>query len=342
MKEPKSLSVIEVSSIEPNPENPRGINILEDDPDLSQLEKSIRKYGLLVPLIVMKKPKPKGRIKFVLLDGERRYWALKRAGVNEAPAHVLPHESSLAEAKNLMFHIHTNRVQWGAVQQCHAVEEAYEDLNRELGGDYKAIAKRLAELTGTHIRTMNDRLLFLKWPKDIKKHVYDGNQDFYWTIVEIEKGIIQPASKNFPDYFDKVSSDAVREFLFEKYQEGVVHAGTDARKMKAIVNTTDDDPRQYKFARQVLEKLVKEKTYSFDDARDEFLARFPEAEKSPRHTRKSLINRMLRTSVALGDYDFSLFESTTAAEKKEFIAAFSQLLEVLQRLERELRPLLEK
>ena len=267
-----SLEEIEISKIKPNPNNPRGPLVRDNDDQFNYLVRSIKEFGLLVPLIVQEINGTDKRYR--LIDGERRYYALKELGIKCAPAHVICGEINDEEVKSVMFHIHTNRVQWVPYQQCKALEPLYEQLKDEFDKDENKIAKELVKRTGTNKRTINDRLNFLRWPKEIKDIVYSEKPELYWTIAEIEGGIIKPAEKNFPKYFEKVSKDEVRKHLLQKYIEGIVHVATEARKVKYIVRTTNENKEQYAYALKIFRKLVKNVEYTFEEAQEEFLAKF--------------------------------------------------------------------
>jgi len=320
------LKEIELSKIKLNLNNPRGLRVRDNDDQFDYLKKSIKEFGLIVPLVVQEL---KGAEKeYRLIDGERRYWALKALGIKHADTHVMLDEISEDEVKNIMFHIHTNRVQWGAYQQCKSLEPLYEQMKDKFKKDEKKIAIELVKLTGTNKRTINDRLNFLRWPVNIKNKVYNERPDIYWTIVEIEEGIIKPVEKNFPEYFKKVSKNEVREYLLKKYIEGTVHAATEARKVNFIVKITKEDKEQHEYASKILQKLVSEVEYTFADAQEDFLAKFPEADKMMKTSYKNLRNQILKVIKILKGYDISvLLRTVTDREKEEF-------REVLQDLEK--------
>ena len=322
-----SLETIEISKIEPNPDNPRGPRVRDNDDQFSYLKRSIKKFDLIVPLVVQEL---KGaEKKYRLVDGERRYLALKELGSKTAPAHVIIDEINNNEVKNIMFHIHTNRVQWDPCQQCKALEPLYKKLKGEFGENEKEIATELVKLTGTNKRTVNDRLNFLRWPVNIKNMVYNERLDLYWTIAEIEGGIIKPAEKNFPDYFKKVKKDEVRKFLLQKYIDGIVRAATEARKARYIVRTPKENIEQHKYAFIIFDKLVKEVEYTFEEAQENFLAKFPEAEKMMKISYRKLCNQLLKITTILNEYDISLLSKEMVIETKK-----EELNELLQDLER--------
>jgi ParB/RepB/Spo0J family partition protein len=340
MERPKfTLETIEIPKIEPNPDNPRGPRVRDNDDQFSYLKRSIKEFGLIVPLVVQEL---KGaEKKYRLVDGERRYQALKELGIKTAPAHVIIDEINNDEVKNIMFHIHTNRVQWDPCQQCKALEPLYKKLKNEFGENEKEIAMELVKLTGTNKRTVNDRLNFLRWPTNIKDKVYTDKADLYWTIAEIEGGIIKPAEKNFPEYFKKVSKDDVREWLLKKYINGIVHAATEARKVKCIVRTLKEDKEQHKYALEILSKLVDEIDYTFEDAQEEFLAKFPEADKVMKPSYKNLLSQLLKVITILKDRDILLlFIEASVQEKKQFKEILEELEKAFEDFKRESQELL--
>lgn len=322
---------IEVSKIQRNPDNPRGKNVRDNDDEFEYLKRSIKEFGLIVPIIVRKKDNDG----YVLLDGERRYLALKELGIKEAPAHVLSSKINESVAKDIMFHIHTTRAPWDAFQHCRALESLYMELKKKFDGDETLIARELVKRTGAHIRTINNRLDFLRWPEKIKNFVYNERNELYWTVVEIEIGIIRPAKSNFPRYFEKVPEDEVRELLLDKYVEGHVHAATEVRKARTIARTTEENKEQHRYALKILARLIRKVDYTFEDARADFLAKYPGAEETSQKSRRKLLRQVLTLCSALSEYDLSLFRSAPDREKRELVVALEELLGVLQNLKDE-------
>ncbi|GAG28909.1 unnamed protein product, partial [marine sediment metagenome] len=178
MKEYKfALKTIEISDIKPNPNNPRGLRVRYNDDQFSYLKRSIKQFGLLVPFVVQELEGEKK--KYRLVDGERRYWALKELGSKTVSANVIIEKVDEDEVKNIMFHIHTNRVQWNPCQQCKALESLYEQLKIKFDKNEKKMEIELVKLTGTNKRTAKDRLNFLRWPMSIKQKAYDEDLDLF-------------------------------------------------------------------------------------------------------------------------------------------------------------------
>ena len=76
-----SISRIKISSISPNPFQPR---LDFDKEPLTELANSIREHGIIQPITVRKI----GRNEFQIISGERRYQASKLAGIDELPCFI--------------------------------------------------------------------------------------------------------------------------------------------------------------------------------------------------------------------------------------------------------------
>lgn len=89
---------IPVNEIDLFPDHPFYV---EADDDMSDLVKSIKKYGMITPGVV--RPKDNGR--YELLSGHRRLWACKLAGIDYFRCEVL----DLSDEEALIFMIESNR-----------------------------------------------------------------------------------------------------------------------------------------------------------------------------------------------------------------------------------------
>src|SRR5207245_3156418 len=83
------LKYVSCKDIEKNPYNPRMIF----DPDsMTILENSIKKVGILIPLLVYRRKKDD---KYVLLDGERRLRSAIHLDLDKVPVNVIPEPDTL-------------------------------------------------------------------------------------------------------------------------------------------------------------------------------------------------------------------------------------------------------
>lgn len=323
-----SLSMIPLDEIEPNENNPRGPRWREDDPQFESLRSSIRERGILVPLVVMRRGGG-----FLLVDGERRYYAaksLRSPELGKVPAYVFEREVDAAELQSMMFHIHMNRLQWNAAQQCRASEALYGELIKIHGGDATALRKAYVSRTGMDTRTARNRLQFLKWPGDVKKRVYEETPEAYWYVVEIEDKIIEPAEKNYPEYFRRVPVDDVRRFLFQKFEEGLVTAAVEVRQAGIVTKSNFSDSGDRKRVVEILTELAKRKEYSFRDAREEFLSAFPSASEQALPSPTSMLNSIRKLTSSLLAYEVSLLLEGEGRRRKVDVEEFSNALSSLQ------------
>jgi len=320
------LKEIDVANISPNPDNPRGKLIRDNDDQFLYLKRSIREFGLLVPLVVHSESELSTNFK--LLDGERRFYALKELGIKKVWAHILIGKYDDELGKNLMFHVHTNRVQWEPDEQCRALEPLYQKLKLRYKNIENNIAKELVLVTGTPPRTINARLLFLRWPEKIKEMVYskESGNELFTTIVEIERHIIMPAQSNFPDYFDKVPVDEVREKLLDKYLQHTVHAATEARRMKSIVNAPKSEKEKYRFSYRTFKKVVENSTYTFSSAANDYMAEYPLDEDEEAKTFPVLISQAKQSLGLLKELDERIINAFSKVQKKQFAAVIEKLL----------------
>ena len=74
------VTEVDIDSVYPNPDQPRKAF---DEGALEELAQSIRRHGVIMPLIVNKEPKG-----YMIIAGERRYRASKLAGIKTVPVIV--------------------------------------------------------------------------------------------------------------------------------------------------------------------------------------------------------------------------------------------------------------
>lgn len=333
---------IDVSKIDPNPHNPRGIEIAKQDKKLPLLKDSIKTFGILVPLVVVSRGD-----RFLLVDGERRYIAAKALGLETVPAYV--NEKGLTDNELLyqMFHIHHNREQWGPIQQCRALEIPYNRIrNRKQISDIeneeakiKAIAEELSIETGIEPRTALTRIYFLRWPQHVREELYNNPSDDYWYVCEIEEKIVIPALRNYPEYFERVPVDEIREDLFGKLQEHAVDRATEVREVARFVRTNMTKSSDRKRFLHIFRKLHKDKKLTYSEAKEEFVREFPDLQETPLTPRKlsNELKRILYTLHNLEIDKMDQYKGRSRVPQKELEAIIQDVLEALEELLKFLR-----
>jgi ParB family transcriptional regulator, chromosome partitioning protein len=166
----ENIFYVEVSKIQPNPDQPRSDF---DQEELADLAKSIRKFGVLQPLLVSKieEDLPRGRaVKYQLIAGERRWRASQLAGLPQVPVIIRDDLGSEASDKSTRLEValieNLQRSDLNAIEQA----EAYTRLAGEFGLKQHEIAEKVGKSREAVANTM--RLLNL--PKYIKESVVTG------------------------------------------------------------------------------------------------------------------------------------------------------------------------
>jgi ParB family chromosome partitioning protein len=127
---------LSVDDIVPNPHQPRQHF---DEEALVQLADSIKRYGILQPMVVT----PMGQGKFAIVAGERRWRAASKAGLAKVPAIV----RTTKELEQLEIAIVENvqRVDLSPLEQAVSIER----LHQQFSMTYESIAGRLGKASST-------------------------------------------------------------------------------------------------------------------------------------------------------------------------------------------------
>lgn len=157
---------VEVNKVRPNPQQPRRDF---DDEGLKELSKSIRKYGVLQPLLVSKVEEENRQglnVYYQLIAGERRLKGAKLAGLPTVPVIV---RDDLDEPRvNLEVALIENlqRTDLNPVEE----SEAYERLSKEFGLTQKEIADKVSKSR----EVVANAIRLLGLPKDIRESLRLG------------------------------------------------------------------------------------------------------------------------------------------------------------------------
>jgi len=152
------LAEIPVDHLHPNPQQPRHDF---DDEALSELTASIHRHGVLQPLLVSEN----GPDRYLLITGERRWRAARRAGLRTVPAVIREH---LEDSDQLELALVENLQR----QDLTPLEEAraFDHLRTSLGLSQAEIASRV----GMDRSTVANSLRLLKLPHEIQELVERG------------------------------------------------------------------------------------------------------------------------------------------------------------------------
>ena len=198
------FDTLPISSIEPNPDQPR-TNF--DEEALDDLAESIKQLGVIQPITVRKISDDK----YQIISGERRFRAAQKAGLSKIPSYIKTAEDE-------------------TVMQMALVENVQrEDLNAiEIALSYKALTEtqnltqeKISSLVGKKRATVSNYLRLLKLPAEIqlgisKKQIDMAHARALLSLDDPQKQleIYEKAIKN------NLSSHAVEAMVKEALEGG--------------------------------------------------------------------------------------------------------------------------
>ncbi len=133
---------------------------LFDEEKISRLAESIQSDGLLQPIVVRRV----GAASFVIIAGERRYRASRRAGLTEVPVFIRDIDDHVAYELALVENV--QRENLNPIEEA----EAYNYLSKERGLSHEAIAQRV----GRERVTVTNAMRLLKLTPEVRELVELG------------------------------------------------------------------------------------------------------------------------------------------------------------------------
>jgi ParB family chromosome partitioning protein len=155
-----SISEIEISKIQPNPDQPR--SVFEEEA-LEELATSIRSLGVIQPITL----KELAKDKYMIISGERRYRASLRAGLERIPAYI-----RTAADENVVEMALIENIQR---EDLNSIEIAL--AYQKLIDNYGLTQERLSERVGKKRATIANYLRLLKLPAEIQVGLKDKKID---------------------------------------------------------------------------------------------------------------------------------------------------------------------
>lgn len=154
-----NLKQLAPSSIRPGSYQPRK-NF--DDEALQELAVSIRKQGILQPILVKE-----GKDRYEIIVGERRWRAAKIAGLLQIPAIICDISSEAALAFGLIENIQR--------KELNAIEEA--QAFKRLLTEFSLTHEEVANYVGKSRATITNLLRLLSLPEDVQSLIVNGELD---------------------------------------------------------------------------------------------------------------------------------------------------------------------
>ncbi|MDR1402403.1 MAG: ParB/RepB/Spo0J family partition protein [Tannerellaceae bacterium] len=189
-----SISEIELSKIQPNPDQPR--SVFEEE-TLEELSASIRSLGIIQP-ITLKEISPD---KYMIISGERRYRASLRAGLKSIPAYV-----RTAADENVVEMALIENIQR---EDLNSIEIAL--AYQKLIDSYGLTQEKLSERVGKKRTTIANYLRLLKLPAEIQMSLKDKRIDMGHAraLIPVEDPEVQLA------LYEQIMSDGLSVRMVE-------------------------------------------------------------------------------------------------------------------------------
>ena len=162
----ENVFYVEVNKIRPNPDQPRQDFNQEG---LKELSQSIRKYGVLQPLLVakMEEEGPRGRnVYYQLIAGERRLKASKIAGLPNVPVVIRDDFKTKGVRLEVALVENVQRKDLNPIEEA----EAYERLAKE----FSLTQQEIAQKVGKSREVIANAIRLLGLPQDIKESLRGG------------------------------------------------------------------------------------------------------------------------------------------------------------------------
>lgn len=215
-----AISEIEISRIEPNPEQPRRTF---DEETLDELAASIREFGVVQPLTL----RLSDNGNYQIIAGERRWRAASRAGLRTVPAYVRKASDSEMTEMALIENIQR--------EDLNAIEVALGF--KQLIDKYALTQERLSERLGKKRATIANHLRLLRLPAEIQLGLRDKNIDMGHARALL--GLDDP--KDQLRLYKRILKEGMSVRAVEQIvREGLAPAGQSARP-KAMPNHEYDE-----------------------------------------------------------------------------------------------------
>jgi ParB family chromosome partitioning protein len=295
------LAEIPVKRIHPNPDNPR---ITFRQGELEELQESIRRYGVQVPIAVFKRGSD-----YILIDGERRWRCASKLNLKTIPA-LIQKEPGPLQNLLLMFNIHALREQWDLLTIALKLPKIIDLLLKENGtteaelsaktGLSRGVIRRCRLLTELPKKYQDMLLEELKKPKS--KQLL--SEDFF---IEMEKSL-KTVMRAMPNVVK--DKDRARDALLKKYKDKVIDNIVDFRKVGKIARAekVDADPEK---AQAAIKKLISDPKYSIDQAWNETV--------SEAYAERDIVTRIDSLISKLDDVDAAEIDEDVREKLEELV-----------------------
>ena len=234
-----SISEIELSKIQPNPDQPRSIFEQET---LEELATSIRSLGVIQPITL----KETGADKYMIISGERRYRASLLAGLDRIPAYI-----KTAADENVVEMALIENIQREDLNSIE-ISLAYQKLI----DSYGLTQEQLSERVGKKRATIANYLRLLKLPAEIQVGLKDKKIDMGHAraLIPVDDPEVQLA------LYEQILAEGLSVRNVEEIvRDGVVAAALEKVKKENPSGRTPRLPEEFNLLKEHLSTFFKTK-----------------------------------------------------------------------------------
>lgn len=231
-----SISEIELSKIQPNPEQPR--SIFEEEA-LEELAASIRSLGLIQPVTL----RETGPDRYQIISGERRYRACLKVGMTTIPAYI-----KTAADENVVEMALIENIQR---EDLNSIEIAL--AYQKLIDNYGLTQEKLSERVGKKRTTIANYLRLLKLPAEIQMALKDRKIDMGHAraLISVQDPELQLA------LYEQILAEGLSVRQVEELVRGLSEGGDAMQKLAPKQKKTV--PEEYNLLKDQLSRFFNTK-----------------------------------------------------------------------------------
>lgn len=254
----ESVTLLNPRKLQRNEDNPR---LIFRQDELDELQNSIAKQGILVPLTVFQ-----DRSKYFLLDGERRWRCALKLGLERVPVILQPKPNKLQNLM-MMFAIHNARRDWDPLPTALKLHELEQEFARRQGRTpTESELAGLASLSRGVVRRLK-KLLALpqEYRRELLKELQKPRSEQEITVdhvLEVTKAAEALKNRNV---ISVNREDRLRRALLEKFRTRVIQNTVEPRKLVRLARAVERGELERSTASKAIDELIQQPQYSIAD-----------------------------------------------------------------------------
>lgn len=255
----ESVRLVDPRLLKVNKDNPR---LIFRQKELDELQSSIEKQGILVPLSVFKEGK-----RFQLLDGERRWRCALKLGLSSVPVIVQPKPARLQNLM-MMFAIHHARKDWDPLPTAIKLEDLEKEFEEKQGrAPSESELAGLASMNRGEVRRLKKLLRLPEvYRKELLKELEKPRSEQILTVDQVLEATTAASALRKRGVFKEKGEDDLRRAIIKKFRSRVEINTVAPRLLAKLARGVQRNEVPMTVARRVADKLIADPKYSISDA----------------------------------------------------------------------------